>query len=157
MIPLEALEDELNGVWRLLSARREDAGTGEFEDVYGPDPLGYLLLAPAGRMMALLSARERSGNDPGALFGSMMAYSGTYRIDGERWITDVDVAWFPDWLGTKQERFFSVKGDDLLVRTAPVEHPSDPGRKVTVVLRWRREERLAHARGPLFGFRRRSK
>ena len=130
------------GLWRLLSARREDTQTGEVQDLYGPDPIGYLLLAPGGRMMAILTSSARTGNDPEALFGSMMAYSGTYHVDGDRWITDVDVAWHPDWLGTKQERFFRIEGDELDIRTAPTQHPAFPGRVAYGILRWRREDEL---------------
>jgi hypothetical protein len=136
------MNDELIGLWRLVSARSEDLDNGEVEDLYGSDPLGYLLLAPGGRMMALLMSNGRIGTDPAALFGTMMAYSGMYRVDGDSWITDVDVAWFPGWMGTQQERFFSVAGNDLHVRSAPLEHPSRPGGRVRGVLHWRREDNL---------------
>ena len=136
------MNDELIGLWRLVSVRSEDLDNGEVEDLYGSDPLGYLLLAPGGRMMALLMSNGRIGTDPAALFGTMMAYSGMYRVDGDSWITDVDVAWVPGWMGTQQERFFSVAGNDLHVRSAPLDLPSRPGERVRGVLHWRRDDSL---------------
>jgi hypothetical protein len=133
---------ELIGLWRLVSARREFADNGEVVFLYGADARGYLLLAPGGRMMALLTGASRPADDPVALFRGMMAYSGAYRVDGDRWITDVDVAWHPDWQGSRQERFFRIDGDDLHITTAPQTHPSYPDRLARGILHWRREDPL---------------
>jgi hypothetical protein len=45
----------------------------------------------------------------------MFAYTGKYRMDGNRWITTVDVAWNPAWHGTEQVRSFELVGDRLTV------------------------------------------
>ena len=137
------MNDELIGLWRLVSAKIEDLHNGEIEDVYGPDPVGYLLLAPGGRMMSLLTGGVNRGNDPAAYFSTMVAYSGTYRADGDRLITDVDLAWFPAWIGSQQERTFSIEGRDLLLRGGPILLPSELRRAVRALLRYRREDDLA--------------
>lgn len=51
------------------------------------------------------------------LLGSLVAYTGTYRLEGDKWITKVEVAWNPEWVGTEQTRFFKVDGDRLQVLT----------------------------------------
>jgi hypothetical protein len=130
------------GLWRLVSARLEDQETGALEDPFGVDPLGYLLVAPGGRMISFVTSSAPAGYDPATLFGSMMAYSGKYRIEGDRWITDVDVAWFPGWLGTHQERTFSVEGDVLHLRGGPFGLPVRPGRRMLAIMQWRREDAL---------------
>jgi hypothetical protein len=38
-----------------------------------------------------------------------------YRVEGDKWITKVDVAWNPEWVGTEQIRSFTVEGDRLQV------------------------------------------
>ena len=48
---------------------------------------------------------------------SMIAYTGIYHLESDRWITQVDVAWNPDWVGTEQTRFFTIGGDMLTVLT----------------------------------------
>src|SRR5207249_6818262 len=40
------------------------------------------------------------------LLNTLVAYTGTYRLEGDEWITNVDVAWNPEWVGTEQKRFF---------------------------------------------------
>jgi Lipocalin-like domain len=51
------------------------------------------------------------------LLSSLIAYTGTYRLEGDTWITKVEVAWNPEWVGTEQKRSFKVDGDRLQVLT----------------------------------------
>ena len=69
------------------------------------------ILTGEGRKPAK-TAEERA-----ALLGTLVAYTGMYRIEGDRWITKVDVAWNPEWVGTEQARNFKVEGDRLQVLT----------------------------------------
>lgn len=48
----------------------------------------------------------------------MVAYTGMYRIEGDKWITKVDVTGNPALVGTEQARFFRVDGDWLQEMTA---------------------------------------
>ena len=87
----------------------------------GDQPTGYVIFTPEGRLSFMLSAE---GRQPGsnsearaALLSSMIAYTGIYRLENDRWITQVDVAWNPEWVGTKQTRFFAIDGDILTVHT----------------------------------------
>ena len=36
------------------------------------------------------------------LMDSLVSYTGKYRLEGDTWITKVDVAWNPEWVGTEQ-------------------------------------------------------
>ena len=73
------------------------------------------------RMMALLTAEGRkrpvTDEDGLAAFRSMIAYSGIYRVEGDHWITKVDVAWNEARTGTDQMRVFRLEGDKLTVVT----------------------------------------
>jgi len=55
--------------------------------------------------------------DRADLLKSMVAYTGMYRIEGDKWITKVDVSGNPAWVGTEQARFFRFDG-----QPAPREH-----------------------------------
>lgn len=137
------MKSELVGLWQLVEAKREYVDTGEIVDMFGPNPTGYLMFAPGGRMMAILTASQRSARDDRVgLFNELTAYAGTYRVDGDRWVTDVDVAWTPDWLGTKQEREFRVQDGELHIRSMELNHPGTRGRKYRGLLRWRRADDL---------------
>lgn len=105
------------GVWRLVSFETEFQATGEREHTRGKNPTGFLIFTADGRMMAVLTNEARSvpktEQDRAGLFNSMVAYTGTYRIEGDRWITKVDVAWNPALLGSEQPRTFRLEGDRL--------------------------------------------
>ena len=95
-------------------------------------------------MMVLVTAKAR---EPGntdekqlALFRTLMAYTGSYRIEGERFIAKIDVSWNQAWNGSEQERFFKLEGDALEVSTAWMPNPLIPGNPIgRGVLRFRRE------------------
>ena len=69
----------------------------------------------------------------------MLAYTGRLRLDGERFIVDVDAAWNKTWIGTEQVRFWRVEGDKLLITSAPIPNPDVVGRMMIGTLIWERE------------------
>ena len=58
-----------------------------------------------------------------ALFRTIVAYTGRYRVEDDRFITKVDASWNEAWTGTEQERFYTLDGDKLEVRTAWMPNP----------------------------------
>jgi hypothetical protein len=91
------------------------------------------MLVPSGRSHA------DSDADAAQLFRSMVAYSGRWSIDGEKFVTRVDMAWEPSWIGTEQVRYFAFDGQTLSLRTAVIEVPARPGRKIVGQLDWEQE------------------
>jgi len=132
----------LFGTWKLLSIQFVITQTGESMQMYGADPLGYIVFTPDERMMTIITSNGRKAldNESGdaALFRSMMAYCGPFRIAGNQFITKVEVSWHPEWLGTEQARIFSVADDTLSITTVETLHPMFPGRKGRGVLKWQR-------------------
>ncbi len=136
-------EQRLLGMWKLESWYTEFKATGEKKLLYGERPNGYLVFTPENRMLALVTAEHRkkpeTDEDRVAAFRSMAAYSGIYRVEGDRWITKVDIAWTESWTGTEQMRFFKLEGDTLTVSTPWLLNPNLPGNPETRgVLVWRR-------------------
>jgi len=137
------VEQQLLGVWKLESQYTEFKATGEKKNVFGERPNGYLIFTPQKRMMALLTAegRKTPGTDEDRLaaFRSMIAYSGIYRVEGDQWVTKVDVAWNETYTGTDQMRAFKVEGDKLTVISMWQPNPNLPGNPETrAVLVWSR-------------------
>ncbi len=127
------------GTWKLLSFHYEFEDS-ERDEPYGADPVGYLLLTEE-RLITLITARERRTDAAaGELLDSMMAYSGRYRLQGDDcFITKVDTAWQPAWIGTEQVRFFKMDGE-LLSAAGPFrENPKYPGRRFRGVAIWRKD------------------
>ena len=134
----------LHGSWRLVSFETELQDSKKRTQPWGADPNGVLSFGANGRMMVLVTAKAR---EPGntdekqlALFRTLMAYTGSYRIEGERFIAKIDVSWNQAWNGSEQERFFKLEGDALEVSTAWMPNPLIPGNPIgRGVLRFRRE------------------
>ncbi len=118
------------GIWRLVSYEVESQASGEKEPVVGKNPMGYILFAPEGRMMVVNTGEGRKApttdQDRADLFKSMVAYTGMYRVEGDKWITKVDVAANPAWVGSEQTRFFRVDGDRLQESTPVMQWAARP-------------------------------
>lgn len=107
----------LVGLWRLRSFQREYQATDEREYPMGGTPAGYILFLPEGRMAVVITGEGRKApttdHDRVGLFNSLVAYTGPYRVDGDTWITTVEVSMNPAWVGTEQTRAFQITGDRL--------------------------------------------
>jgi hypothetical protein len=134
--------DSIVGTWKIQSFVREVIATGQRYNEFGDKPDGYISYLADGRMYAMLVADNRvkpSGATPtdeekARLFGTMIAYAGTYRTDGEKVIHDVDVSWNQLWTGSQQLRFFKAEGDTLTITTAVAKSPRDGQEGRTVVV-----------------------
>jgi hypothetical protein len=135
----------LQGVWKLLSYTVEYQATGGKEAVMGEKPIGYAIFTPGGRATFVITGEGRKAqtDDKGraALLNTLVAYTGRYRIEGDRWITKVEVAWNPEWVGSEQERFFRLDGNRLEVVTPWRIMPNWPEKGLTrSVLTFERSE-----------------
>lgn len=78
----------LVGLWRLRSFQREYQATGDREFPMGFAPTGYILFLPEGRMAVVITGDGRKApttdEDRAGLFKSLVAYTGPYRVDGDR-------------------------------------------------------------------------
>jgi hypothetical protein len=135
--------ESFHGVWKLLSFEMENQETGQRLPTFGAAPRGRLILSPSGQMMAVVTGGGRpvptSDLERIAAFQSMIAYSGTFRLEGDEWITTVDISWNESWTNTEQRRHFQLEGDRLVVTSAWAESPFEPGKTVRGVLIWQRE------------------
>ena len=90
--------------------------------VMGATMLAVILFLPEGRMAVVITGDGRkaptTNQDRVSLFNSLVAYTGPYRVDGDKWIITVDVSTNPALVGTEQTRFFRVTGDRLQEMTA---------------------------------------
>ncbi len=113
--------DKLLGIWKLVSYEIEVQATGQKLPVMGQNPTGYVAFLPEGRVFFVLTGEGRTpaktDQERAALLSTLVAYTGTYRLEGDKWITKVEVAWNPEWVGTEQARSFKVVGNQLQVLT----------------------------------------
>ena len=110
----------LQGTWTLKSFYMVDEETKDKKFHYGEQPHGTMVLLSNGYMMNVITAQDRmkkpeTDADRSAAFKTLVAYSGKYTIDGDAFITKVDVAWNEAWVGTDQKRTFKIDGDTLTI------------------------------------------
>ena len=138
------MSENLLGSWKIVSWFQEDVQTHEQFHMFGERPNGYVVFAPKGRVSFILTGENRkppqSSDDQAAAYRSMVAYSGKYRIEGDRMITTVDVSWDEARVGTEQTRVFRIEGDHLHIETVnPVRDPNLTGKMLSGFLVWKRE------------------
>ena len=143
LIPTSGLAEDnpVVGTWRLKSFVREIVETGERYNQLGEHPQGFLGYSSDGRMYAILVAGDRiKPHEDGAtyeerikLHKSMIAYAGTYTIDGGKVVHHVDISWNGARTGTDQVRFYKLEGDTLTIKTAPNKSPIDGREGVDII------------------------
>jgi Lipocalin-like domain len=136
-------ENMVLGTWKLKAMFREVTATGEKFNQMGEHPNGYLSYSPDGRMYAIVTTDNRTKpsdvnptpDERAKLHQSLVAYAGTYTVQGDKVIHRVDISWNEAWTGTEQIRFFKLDGNLLTITTAVQQSPID-GREGRSVLVW---------------------
>jgi hypothetical protein len=140
---LAASPDSLIGNWKLVSSQVVVEGQPP-QDLFGSNPRGYLVLTPEGRTIVLTTADGRKAGmgdaERAALHKSMLAYTGKYRVEGDDFITVVDLSWNEAWNGTEQRRHFRIEGDKLFIESAPGPSIVFPGKTDFRRIVWEREK-----------------
>ena len=138
-------ENPLLGTWKLQSLVYEVIATGVRSMPFGEHPNGYLSYSLDGRMYVILVMEDRpkprdlvpTDEEKVKLQESMLAYAGTYTVDGEKVVHQLDISWNESWTGTDQVRFYKVDGDTLTITTAPGRSPFT-GEERRSVLVWKK-------------------
>jgi hypothetical protein len=139
-------QDAIVGVWRLEAFQVRDVDTAIISEPFGLRPRGIMMFHPGGRMVALITPCDRphptNESERSAAFQNLVACSGAYRLEPpDRFVIDVDVAWFEPWVGSEQVRTYRLHADRLDIVSTPTRLPQAGGSDLTVVatLTWRRE------------------
>jgi hypothetical protein len=135
------------GTWILLSMETEDLETGQKHNFLGVHPSGYLSYGPDCRMSAILVKESREGpatlvaTDPESieLYRGLIAYAGSYAIDGYKITHHIETSWNQAWTGTTQVSQFNIDGKSMFIRTGPSKSPMT-GRQSSTVFIWARVE-----------------
>ena len=134
---MPATPDQLIGSWRLQRwVITDDAGSTT--EPMGSNPWGLIIYAADGYMSAMLAMPGRTpfaGNDP--LGGSheeahramstCHSYCGRWRIEGETVVHTVEMALWPNMVGTRQVRYYRLDGDRVILKTPPMTRKGASG------------------------------
>ncbi|QDX81847.1 hypothetical protein B9N43_11650 [Denitratisoma sp. DHT3] len=131
------------GTWNLVAFEVEAQATGERRPAFPSPSRGRLIVLPEGIMMALITLAPgplpKTAADQAAAFNTMIAYSGRYRIEGDQFMTDVDLAWHAGWVGSLQLRTYRFVGERLELISAWAPNPAQPEQMGRGILLWERE------------------
>ena len=143
-----SIQDALLGAWRLASFYTESVD-GKRHYPLGPAAQGLLIYTECGTMSAQIMAQDRplfKGSDqlngtPSEMtenFKGCVSYFGRYEVDASSGFVlhHVEQSLFPNWEGAAQQRFISLEGDNLSIRTPPLTWG---GEGTVGVLEWKRE------------------
>jgi len=118
------------GTYKLVSLVPEVDGK-PFQSM-GKAPHGYLVLTPT-RFITVVTAENRkfgtSADEKAALFDSLVAYAGVYRIEGDKFIFTSDVNWVES-VGKPSVETFQLSGNRLTKTLGPIPWPRDPSKKM---------------------------
>lgn len=99
----------LRGVWEMTSWTRHELASGKDVKLFGEHPGGYLVYTQGGHFIwtgfkdqrPKSVAVEPTDAERIALFKTMFAYNGTYKVEGGKIVDSVAGAWNENWVGTK--------------------------------------------------------
>lgn len=120
------------GTWNLLSWEIRSSN-GNVTRPLGEDPKGLITYDQGGRMAVQLMQTDRSASESADPFAAapheiveawmgFISYAGRYEIDPSenRVVHHVEICSFPNWVGSRQERFYDFDGELLVLSTPPI-------------------------------------
>jgi hypothetical protein len=136
---------DVHGVWKLFSVEQNNLDTGELVQIHGGKPSGYIHYDPSGRMLVVITSDPLMRPEKSAIpamseaeqaqcFRTVAAYGGTFSIEGDQVLHDVDIAWIPGWFG-RQDRRVQWRGRQLVLQTEPGTN-AVYGKRTTTELVW---------------------
>ncbi len=128
----------LIGTWKQLSGTMVEEGSTSTRSNLSAAPNGFVNFSPDGRLILLStdSARKKpAGEVPTAaeaeaLYRSMIAYAGTYELEGNKVTYHLEATWNESWTGSRQVRFWHIDGDQLTITTPEIVNPLTGKRSV---------------------------
>lgn len=125
-------QDQLFGRW-LLRSYVVAIGSGDYEPVLGAHATGAISFSREGWMMAMIIPED---NHPR---GAMpLAYSGTYIVEDNHVVIQVDCASLPAWRGSIQRRSISFLSDRLVLSATQASSSLAPGQTSRARAEWAR-------------------
>jgi Lipocalin-like domain len=135
------------GVWRVANVETKEVATGKVSQPFGDHPSGTFIFTPGGQMVGMQFAANRkapAGPNPteaerAALFSSMSAYSGRYRMEGTKLLMAIEDSSIQSWNGTTRTLDIEVSGRKLTGTSEPFKSLIS-GVDVVAVFTWERLE-----------------
>ncbi len=143
------LRTQLIGAWELVSYIEFPVDGSAPSYPLGENAKGLIIYTPDGYMSAQLMGENRPAFQSGDWFNgtseeyiaeakSYIAYSGRFFVDEKKQtlMHEMQVSFFPNWLGQKQQRIVAL--EDNLLKLSPAQPILSQGKLVMSRLVWQR-------------------
>jgi hypothetical protein len=125
------------GIWRMASFTSKVVETGQTRLPYGEHPGGYTAFSQNGHMVHLVlhdtrkapAARDLTDAERVELFKTMAAFSGSYKVEGNKITLHYEATWTQSRTGGDDVRSYEASGTKLIISSAPIKSGLD-GREV---------------------------
>ena len=125
------LASQIVGVWKYTSLTTTEVASGKVTKNFGDKPNGYFVYTKGGRIIFSLVGENRAkptgagvtDAEAVALFRTLAAGSGTYKIEGNAITFTYNSSWIESWTGTSQKRKLEIAGNKLTV-SAQIKIPA---------------------------------
>lgn len=124
-------QQSLVGTYKLVSLQREL--DGKPDPLPGNPPRGHLIITPKAYVMLQTEGTRTYGPsaaDKAALWESMVAHGGSYRVEGNKFVMTPDTSSNESNIGSQQIRYWEVKGNRLILSSDPRRWARDPSKTV---------------------------
>jgi hypothetical protein len=124
-------QQSLVGTYKLVSLQREL--DGKATPLPGNPPRGYLIITPKAYVLLQTEGTRKYGPstaDKAALWESMIAMGGTYRVEGKKMVMNPDVHSNESMVGAETIRYWEIKGNRLVISSDPRPWARDPSKKI---------------------------
>lgn len=143
--PVPVSAEDIIGSWKHRTFYQKVLSSGEKRFPFGEKIVGRSIYTKEGTFCTMTTGvdRKQSAAAPTdaervSLFKIMYAYCGTYRADGQKLITQPDVAWTPNWTQRPGNLSWKLDGKILSVESSPFKSQLD-GVDVVTVLEFEKE------------------
>jgi hypothetical protein len=126
----------LVGTYKLASVQREIDGK---LDAAAKGSKGYLIITPKAYALIITDGARKYGtsaSEKAALWDSLTAHAGAYRIEGSKIIMLPDAHSNESFVSTQQPRDWQIKGNRLLLTSEPRPYGRDPSKKIVAHQEW---------------------
>ena len=127
-------QQSLVGTYKLVSVQREI--DGKPDPIPGNPSRGYLIIAPKAYVLLQTEGTRKYGPsaaDKAALWESMVAHGGSYRVEGNKLVMNPDTSSNESTVGSPTTRYWEIKGNRLILTSDP--RPWDRNPSKTIVSR----------------------
>ena len=141
------LATSIVGVWKVVSIETKEVASGKVTRPLGDQLAGTFVFTRGGRFSGMVFRADRTppaganATEPErvALFNSLVAYNGSYRIDGDKLVMTIESSHIQSWNGTNRVLTVEINGTRLTGRSAPLKAAST-GLEVVAENVWERLE-----------------